>query len=104
MELNLDGPINHRSLKILFDAGYGKQDQFCLEVWQIKTLDDNPDSGSAATRIGPPGSVCAEGGVATLEINPASMDEISSLGIVVTRLDAHERSDPGNYSLRILRK
>jgi hypothetical protein len=103
MELKLDEGLNHKSRRILFETSSSMENQFCMEVWQIETL-KSPESSRVSIPIEEPRSICTQNGYAALEIDPADRDEISGLGIVITRLDAHEHLDPGEYSVQIRRK
>ena len=102
LELNLDAAMNHKSLRILFESVSGMQDEFCVEVWQIQTLSNPSESGRVSVLVGEPSPIRTECGYAALEVGPVNRDEISGIGIVITRLDAHEHLDTGEYSLQIL--
>ena len=102
MEFNLDAAMNHKSLRIIFETASGMQDEFCIEVWQIQTLSNPSESGRVSVLVGEPRSIRTEGGYAALEIDPVNGDEISGIGIVITRLDTHEHLDTGEHSLQIL--
>jgi hypothetical protein len=104
MEFNLDDGLNRKLHRILIETSSGLQDEFCMEVWQIKTLKSPSESGRTSIPIGGSRSICTQAGYAALEIDPANRDEISGIGIVITRLDTHEHLDPGEYSLQIRRK
>jgi hypothetical protein len=102
IELKLDKTLNHTSNRILVEASSSAQDQVCMEVWQIKTHESQSDGVSIP--VAEPRSICTQDGYAALEIDSANIDNINGIGIVITRLDAHERLDSGEYSLKIRRK
>ena len=104
MELSLEPAQNHKSLRILFETAPGMQDEFAIEVWQIQTVGNAPDSARISVLVGEPQSIRTEGGYAALEIDPVNRDGIIGMGIVITRLDAYDHLDPGEYSLHILSK
>jgi hypothetical protein len=104
MEFNLDGGFNHKVHRILVETSSGMQDQFCMEVLQIESLKPSSESDRTSIPIEEPRSICTQNGYAALEIDPANMDNISGIGIILTRLDTHERLDSGEYSLQVRRK
>jgi hypothetical protein len=103
LELQLDAPLNHKSLGIFFESvsGTHPQAEFCMEVWQIQTRRNSSESGSVSVPVGEPRSICTEAGSAVLEIDLVNTDETTGIGIVITRVDSHEHLSAGQYSLQI---
>jgi hypothetical protein len=104
MEFKLEMSTSHKAMTILLDTDDGKHNKFCVEVWQIEAIEQPSDSGQAPVHAGHPQSICADGGSATLDIDPANSGNVNAIGVVVTRMDSHETSDPGEYSLQLHRK
>jgi hypothetical protein len=102
LEFNLDAAPN-RSLRIALEASSGLRpgSELCMEVWQIKTRSKSSHAEPVPVPVGKPVSICTEARSAALEIDPVGTDEINRIGIVITRLDAYEDVDTGDYSLHI---
>lgn len=104
MEIDLGTEAKNRSLELTLASADGTQEEFCIQVWQIHAPHNVADTDGAAILLDDPGLVCTDDGRATLEIAPVDAGTVNDLGIAITRMDAHEAADTGNYMLSIHRR
>jgi hypothetical protein len=100
-ELVLDPALDGKTLKIILTGGSDPRVAFNMEVWKIKTLEEDNNVTRQAIQRFEPISTVTENGSLTMEIKNLNLDEFNSLGLIITRMDPHEDLETaGAYSIQ----
>jgi hypothetical protein len=103
LEFEWDPGAQGKSVRITIDSLSDPAHEFSLELWKISAPDEEGERESRLTLIGEPESARTENGSITLEVNATGLDDFSSLGLVITRIDPYEKPEvTGHYTVRLL--
>ncbi len=99
VDIALDPSLDGQPLVIELRGAAGAESSFALQVLYLMDLKDGSRPRPVAAEAGPPDRTGANpGGYTSLVIAQIDMAEYNTLGLVITRIDAEERSDPsGSY-------
>ena len=105
IELALDPSLKGETLKLEFDSLAEPQLEFHVELWKTIADQDNNEPEYVYSIIEKPVSVATENGSLVVEIPTASSVDFNGLGLIITRIDPHEKTEStGAYSIKLLTK
>jgi hypothetical protein len=103
IEIQLDPSAEGKALKLKFKSISDPENEFNVEVWEIKELQNEDEAEHYAVQTEKPNSMRTENGSLTMEIGNLSVNDFNSLGLIITRMDSHEtREESGRYLLQAL--
>jgi hypothetical protein len=102
IELQLDPSTEGKTLKLTFKDISDPEDEFNVELWKNKTLENTSGPEAYSDQTSEPRSRRTENGFLALEIGDISMDDFNNLGLIITRMDPHENVEAsGSYLIQV---
>jgi len=102
IELGLDPSAEGKALKLSFKNISDPESKFNVQLWKVKTLQSEAEPESYSAQMGEPESIQTENGYLTIEIDNLNVNEVSKLGLIITRTDSFESKEgTGGYFLQV---
>jgi hypothetical protein len=102
IELQLDPSTEGKTLQLTFKDISDPEDEFNVELWKNKTLENTSGPEAYSDQTSEPRSRRTENGFLALEIGDISMDDFNNLGLIITRMDPHENVEAsGSYLIQV---
>ncbi len=102
VDVALDPGTRRQSLTVEFSGARGGNSEFSVEIWKLMDPGIRGGSQMRLQPVAPPEQLArnATDGHLTYAISEIDTDETSRLGLIITRLDSEEGSDPiGAYTI-----
>jgi hypothetical protein len=101
IELDFDPSMKGKTLKLIFQSISDPENEFNVEIWEIKKLKNGSEVESYSAQIDQPESMRTEDGSLTIEVGSLSVDDVNSLGLIITRIDSDQHMDEsGRYLIQ----
>jgi hypothetical protein len=102
IELHLDPSTEGKTLKLTFKDISDPEDEFNVELWKNKKLENTSGPEAYLAQTSEPRSRRTENGSLALEIGDISMDDFNSLALIITRMDPDENVEAsGRYLIQV---
>jgi hypothetical protein len=101
IELQLDPSAEGKTLKLVFKNISGPEDQFNVEVWETRHVQNGTETETYSAQSDKPKSMRTENGLVTMEINNLNVNNFNRLGLIIARIDPN-RSGSGRYLIQAL--
>jgi hypothetical protein len=103
IELELDPSAEGRSLKLIVRNISDPENEFNVELWKIKKLQNGSEPESYTGQPNDPKSTRTENGSLTVEIDNLNVNDFNGLGLIITRTDAFEsKEETGRYLIQAI--